>query len=210
MPDADDDLNLLRNADPVDQAALPAPTTPEATALFERITMDQTTAAPEVPAQHRRPPRSRRALWVASAAAVLVAVALGGAALLRDDDPRSADELAEGPVVTPDPGTAMCVEVYDLQTLANREVAFDGTVTSIDGDTVTFAVEEWYRGGDTGEVSLQGAQALTSITSVGPAFVLEPGARFLVAGDGGFAWSCGFTQPYDATVADDWSRTFAG
>jgi hypothetical protein len=26
----------------------------------------------------------------------------------------------------------------------------------------------------------------------------------LVAGDGSFAWSCGFTQPYDASVAADW------
>ena len=33
---------------------------------------------------------------------------------------------------------------------------------------------------------------------------LRPGARLLVAGDGGFAWGCGFTQTYSPDVASGW------
>lgn len=30
------------------------------------------------------------------------------------------------------------------------------------------------------------------------------------AGDGGFAWACGFTQPYDEAVAAQWKEVFGG
>jgi len=102
-----------------------------------------------------------------------------------------------------------CLEVYDLQTLANRELAFDGTLVSLDGDEATFTVNEWYRGGDSGEITLAGAAGLSGLTSVGPAATLEPGTRLLVAGDGGFAWACGFTQPYDPKVARQWEEVFS-
>jgi hypothetical protein len=36
---------------------------------------------------------------------------------------------------------------------------------------------------------------------------LAPGTRLLVSGDGGFAWSCGFTQPYDDATASQWRET---
>jgi len=36
------------------------------------------------------------------------------------------------------------------------------------------------------------------------------GTRQLVAGDGGFAWGCGFTQPYDADLADQWNEELDG
>jgi hypothetical protein len=68
----------------------------------------------------------------------------------------------------------------------------------------------WFHGGSDDEVTLAGASALSGLTSAGDAVVLEVGARLLVAGDGGFAWSCGFTQPYDDQVANDWATTFAG
>ncbi len=32
----------------------------------------------------------------------------------------------------------------------------------------------------------------------------------LVAGDGGFAWGCGYTQRYDGSIADQWIDAFAG
>ena len=102
-----------------------------------------------------------------------------------------------------------CVEVYDLQTLANRELAFDGTIKTLDGDKATFTVNQWYRGGDTGEITLAGAAGLSGLTSGGPAATLEPGTRLLVAGDGGFAWACGFTQPYEAEVARQWEEAFS-
>jgi hypothetical protein len=43
-----------------------------------------------------------------------------------------------------------------------------------------------------------------SFTSVGDSTSLEAGTRLLVSGDDGYAWSCGFTQDYDESVADQW------
>ena len=58
-------------------------------------------------------------------------------------------------------------------------------------------------------MTLRGAGVLGGMTSAGPSAPLEPGTRLLVAGDGGFAWACGFTQTYDPAVAADWATAFA-
>lgn len=205
MPERDDELDLLRVADPLDPATLPSATDPAARALFERIVMTD-------------PSRSTSTPWplrLAVAAAVLVLLVAGAVALLggADDDP---SDVATGstagtsgePISPGGLSGASCVEVYDLQTLARRELAFDGTVVSTDGDQVTFTVQRWFRGGDGAEVTLGGAAALGGTTSAGAEVGLAPGTRLLVAGDGGFAWSCGFTQPYDPAVAQQWADAF--
>ena len=211
MPELDDELQRLHAADPVELASLPSTTGREARALFERITMTETDT----------PTATIRRRTVALAAAVAVVVALvGGAIALSDSDDGKAPADGATPSTTPEdtgapitPGgisTGSCVELYDLQTLANREVAFDGTVQQVQGDQVTFTVNQWYRGDNQStEVTLAGAEALNGLTSAGPAATLEPGTRLLVAGDGGFAWSCGFTQPYDPDVAAQWAQALA-
>lgn len=75
---------------------------------------------------------------------------------------------------------------------------------------MTSTVNEWYRRGDASEVTLTGAEALSGLTPAGPPMAVGRGARLLVAGDGGFAWTCGFTQPYDTAEADDWRAALAG
>lgn len=213
MPDHDDELAALHDADPVDPATVPSPTGPEATALFERITMTKSTES-----STRDTPR--RPLLVAASAIAAAALLVAGGFLLTRDDGSGETATSGGPgvdhppssePVTPGgPSSGMCVEAYDLQTLTNREVAFAGTVVEVDGDQVTFTVDEWYEGGDSAETTLSGAETLGTMTSVGAALDLSPGSRVLVAGDGGFAWSCGFTQPYAGAVADQWRATFDG
>ena len=210
MPEPDDELAALRRADPLDPASLPSATDPRARALFERITMTDTSVAPAPPAP---PGRSRNPVVLAVAAAVVLLAVIGGAIALTGDGsdpetPAPEDDVATGPITPGGTSSASCVEIYDLETLANRETAFDGTVASVDGDSVTFSVNEWYRGGTSEEVTLEGASTLAGVTSAGPAVGLEPGTRMLVAGDGGFAWSCGFTQPYEESVAEQWGDVF--
>ena len=199
MPEPDD-LDALRAADPVDIGALPEHDHAVATALLRETTMNQT----------RSTPRPRRWLPLAAAAAVLAVVGIG-VAIAGDDDDQAPTEAAapttttpptDGPI-TPGGSLGSCVETYDLETLQNREVAFAGTVESVDGDQITFSVERWFRGGDGATATLTSATggAVTPDGGV-PA---TPGARLLVAGDGGFAWACGFTQPYDDAVAADWA-----
>lgn len=212
MPEPDDELQRLRAADPVERVSLPSTTDPEARALFERITMTDTDT--------HTPATRRRTVALAAAAAIVVALVGGAIAITGNGGGKDTADVA-APSTTPEdtgapitPGgtsTGSCVELYDLQTLANREVAFDGTVQQVEGDQVTFTVNQWYRGNDQStEVTLAGAETLNGLTSAGPAATLEPGARLLVAGDGGFAWSCGFTQPYDADIAAEWAEVLKG
>jgi hypothetical protein len=107
-------------------------------------------------------------------------------------------------------GMGMCVAMYDLETLQDREWAFDGTVTAIDGNQVTFAVTQWFRasGAET-ETTTVTADGMTSESGLlgGPG--LEVGGRYLVTGEDTFAWSCGFTQYWTEATAADWDRVLA-
>ena len=133
------------------------------------------------------------------------------------DDPVVTDDpiVTDDPVVTDDPivggepiaSAAMCVEFYDLDSLATRDIAFDGTVASSNGDEVTFTVDNWFTGGTGDSVTLQAMGiAPDTITMAGPA--LEIGERYLVSGSGGNVWSCGFTMTYDTSIASEWAGVF--
>lgn len=187
-----DELARLRGADPVDPTTIPSAEDPAAVALRKGIVMGETEPTGTC---------SRTPMIAAAAAAVLL-VASAGIVLAT----RGTDQPAPGPGPIIPPGAASCVENYSLDTLKNREVAFDGTVASVSDDEATFTVNEWFRGGSASEITLEGASTLGGITSAGPSVSMEPGTRLLVAGDGGFAWSCGFTQPYDADVASQWKN----
>lgn len=108
--------------------------------------------------------------------------------------------------------SASCVEQYSEQTLTKRDYAFDGTVDAIEPgaedapDEVTIDVHKWFKGGSGPEASRR-AFGFTGVTSAGgsPHVV---GERLLVAGDDDYIWECGFTQPYDASVASDWENAF--
>ena len=209
MPDPDE-MERLRRADPVDGASLPSPTDPEARALFEEITMADTKTTTPIRERTAAAPSQRRKTVLVGGLAAAVILVLAISALTRDgDDPSpSSPPVANGPITPGGPSSASCVDVYDLATLEHRELAFDGTVTSVEGDNVSFAVGRWFRGGDQATITLRGAAVLSGLTSAGASTGLAPGTRLLVAGDGGFAWACGFSQPYDETVAQEWARVF--
>lgn len=204
MPDFDDELRLLREADPAGSGSIPSATDPGPRALMGRIMMSETPTGRI---------RSRTGAMIAAAAAIAVIAATGVVAMTRTSSP--AKPPAAGPTDLPaDNGDAppnsaagsmaMCVAVYDMNTIEDREFAFDGTVTSVNEDDVTFTVGEWFKGGSATTITLAGAMALAGIDTADEMVALEPGTRLLVAGDGEFAWGCGFTQPYDAAVAAGW------
>ena len=208
----EDELEMLRAVDPVDAGDLPQPGGPAGRALFERITMTDTEVAPaDTPSAPPSSP-SKRPLALVAAAVVVVLGAVAAFALTRPsttDTPEGDTPSRSDAPITPG-GMASCIEMYDLTTLPNREVAFAGTVKSVDGDKVTFAVDEAFRGVNGDEVTLEGAQSLSALTSAGEGMSLEPGTKLLVSGDGGFAWTCGFTQPYADDVASQWRDALTG
>jgi hypothetical protein len=122
---------------------------------------------------------------------------------------RAAAHLGGGaPDPTTDPGTGIgsCVETFSPATLAARDFAFDGTVTAVNGDDVTFAVNDAFTGELDASVTLRAVgMAGASVTSVGGP-TLTVGSRYLVAGDDGFAWACGFTRPYSEASAAEWAE----
>lgn len=151
----------------------------------------------------RRPIWAFGALAAAAAAAVVViavTVTSGGGAPSPSQDPGTG--VGQEPAV----GIGSCVETYNLDTLADREFAFDGTVVGIEGDQVTFDVNSVYVGDLGGSIALTATGMTgTSITTAGGPSLIE-GERYLVAGDAEFVWGCGFTQPYDEAVAAEWAE----
>lgn len=153
---------------------------------------------------------------MAATAVVAAIAAIGAAALggwLTSPDPAPVVDGRVGGSQDPvSPGEpAMCVEQYSLESLAARDFAFDGTVTAIDGDEISFEVHEVFAGDVTGTVTLGGAAVVAADQSVSsvPGADLEVGDRALVAGDERFAWGCGFTQAHDPEVADQWRDTLS-
>ncbi len=189
-----DPLEALRAANPVRDQELPSASLGRLRTRVYEVTMGAET--------DRRPRTGRFArtgtgvLAVATLAVVLVLGANAGAWL--------------GPRETTGPGAAMCVEQYSLETLGHRAFAFDGKVTAIVGERVTFAIGAAYRGVDGQSVTLDApGMTGTAITSAGGPN-LTVGGRYLVAGESTFAWACGFTQPYDPVVAAAWAAALGG
>jgi hypothetical protein len=186
-----DPLDELRRADPVHHSPAPSESKARVWARIQEATMDDTKST------------SRRRLAWAGGLAVAGVAGVAALALLLTPGTST-------PVPSDDPGTGIgsCVETYSPETLANREFAFDGSVAAIEGDSVTFSVNETFAGeataGDSVTLSAPGMSG-TSITSAGGP-TLTIGDRYLVAGDGGFVWACGFTQRYDQAVAAQWAE----
>ena len=191
-----DPLDELRRANPVDADRLPSASLARVRARVQE--------AVNVEEQRKNPPagvRRRLPAWAAGLGATgLAAVVVAAIVIGRGGTPIATPSPSTGP------GSAMCVEQYSLDTLKHRGFAFDGTVTSISGDEVTFSVGERYLGSGGALVTLSATGMTgTTITSAGgPNLAL--GERYLVAGDDHFVWACGFTQPYDAGVAAQWKQ----
>jgi hypothetical protein len=103
-------------------------------------------------------------------------------------------------------------ELSDAE-LAARSWAFDGTVIAIADRTATFSVNQWYKGGEQDEVTVDYEQG--TLSEFAPPVVA--GARMLVTGEprwGGqplddpVAWGCGFTQPWSSDGATQWAVVF--
>ena len=206
-----DPLEVLRRADPLDRLEVPTDTTgAHARALFQEATsMDEMeTGAPA-------PRRSRgRAVALAASAVAVVALAVGGYAVFGQDD--APEAIVGAPLGD---GTMMCIQ-YEDAILLQQEVAFDGTLVSVeqipgDGEIdfgqnlATFEVHHWYQGGEGGTVTLDAGILYGndgSIALVGAS--MEVGERYLISGTEGFVWACGYSYSYDTEVANHWAELF--
>lgn len=200
---ADHDLDaLLRALDPwpADRLVDPALVANALAHAEKEIQMSE----PATPAP--RPRRRRRVIALAAALAALAL--LGGLAAVRAFDD-GATTTAEGRALGD--AFASCL-AFSLDVLARQPVAFDGTVTAIDGEEVTFDVERWYRGGE-GETAVTRSSGLVSgAPALNGGVGFEEGRRYLVSGErDGDAIApaiCGLTVEHSDGMADDWERAF--
>ncbi len=219
-----DDLRArLRAADPA--ASLPPVGSDRVRELLEATMNDDDHTA-------RAPEAARRRRWpvVAAAAAALVlgGLAVGiaatggedtGPAVSADD---ASSEAPADPGASPDTGgddlttlaleaaapppNLRCRRVTD-DALAGMETAFAGTVTDVEGETVTFEVERWYAGGDVDVVEVLNPEGLAAALEGPPDF--EPGQRFLITASEGQVTGCGFSAPYSERLERMFARAFA-
>jgi len=204
-----DPLDALHAADPVDVDRLSSASLARIRARVSEDVMSTDT--------NRKIPWSSRVLGLGAAVAAIAALSLvlvfrgGGAAplavVVSSAAPSAIPSAVPGGSVGT--GSASCVEPYTKTALTHRTFAFDGTVSAVSGDRVTFTVSKAFRGAG-GTVTLDApGMTGTAITSVGGPN-LSVGQRYLVAGDDHFVWACGYTQPYDAGVAAEWSAALGG
>lgn len=228
MADERDPLDALRASNPHPSPRDPDPREAQrASALAEEILMTPHDQSDTAARPSRRATRAVVLGGAAAAAALIVAIAIstrdsGSTTTQANTTPSTSTSTSTGvtsqPTVTIEPnptspggpiGVASCVEQYSLTTLANRSIAFDGTVETADANNVTFHVANWFRGGQGDTVTLQSnglAGGVVSSNSGG--LMLEVGHRYLVAGERPFVWGCGFTQSYEPSTAAEWASVF--
>ncbi len=125
---------------------------------------------------------SRPIAWVAAAMAIIVvaAVALmnsGGSAPLF---------LSAGEA---DPAMMSCIQ-FSVDILSDMDVAFEGTVTGVDGDQITLDVVTWYKGGDAEQVQITAPLGMEALIGGIP---FEIGSDYLVSASNGVVSYCGYT-----------------
>jgi hypothetical protein len=99
---------------------------------------------------------------------------------------------------------ASCL-AFDPAILADMPVAFEGTVTAVDGDQVTLDVDHWFKGGDTDEVIVTAPQGLEALIG-GISF--EDGKQYLVSASEGQVNYCGFSGESTAELRAGFEEAF--
>lgn len=194
---------LLRAADPWPATRPVDPAIPaRALALVEKeLPMSESTPAP------RRRLGRRGAVAIAISLAALALV--GGTAIVRTTD--GGPNVATGNGRAVGDAFASCL-AFSLDVLARQPLAFDGTVTAVDGDEVTFDVERWFRGGEGDTAVTRAAGLVSGAPELNGGVGFVEGGRYLVSGeqaDGAIVPAvCGLTMEYDSDMAADWATAF--
>ena len=202
MPNGSDPIERLRAADPVRADELPDASLARVTAMVQEHIMSDKQFDPTV-----RPSRGPL-VWIGGLALTgALALAIAVSSGFGIGGPSSAP-IGAGPTENPAAGggVASCL-VYDPANLPNHDVVFDGTVTAVDGDQVTFDVNTGWKGAE-GSITLTAPQVDIAISGPLPDF--QVGGRYLVTAYGDTINACGYTLDYDADEAASWAAAFGG
>ncbi|WP_395690945.1 hypothetical protein [Nocardioides sp.] len=200
----------LQASDPA--ASLPAADPDGVARLLEDVMSTEPTTETRETGTHGRSPLT----WLVAAAAVLIIAGIGVFAVRGLDGgpaaPPSAGGGTGGAQTVTELGapaaaaySAKCL-VPNAETLAQQDVAFDGTVSSITDGTVTLDVTHWYAGGDTDLARVKAPPE--ELQELVGAVRFEPGGRYLVSASDGQVTVCGFSAPWSSELADLYQQAF--
>jgi hypothetical protein len=215
IPTGPDPIDRLRAADPVRADDVPDASLARVAARIQEQIMTDKQNDPTI--RHPRGPL----VWVGSLAVFGVFALAIGIALANGLGAQTAPPIAvvpmpsatepapsDGPVESGNPaaggGVASCL-VYDPANLPNFDTVFDGTVTRVDGDQITFKVNEGWKNAD-GSITLTAPKVDIAISGPQPDFTV--GGRYLVTASGSTISACGYTLDYDADTAATWAAAF--
>jgi hypothetical protein len=203
VPTGRDPIDRLRAADPIRADEVPDASLARVSAsIEEHIMTDLQQTATAVPGNRRFAVFGGLAAIGALALAIAFGSGLG---------PKSSNSIGAVPSPTENPaagggGLASCL-AYDPANLPTFDIVFDGTVTAVDDDQVTFDVNEGWKGAD-GSITLTAPQVDAAL--VGPLPDFEVSGRYLVTAAGSTVNACGYTLDYDAATAAAWAAAFGG
>lgn len=189
-----DPIDQLRATDPVRADGVPDASLARVSARVQEHIMSDVRRDPV------RPPRGPmlRLGGLALAGAFAFAIVLGSGFGVQ---PAGNDGT---PTTDPGGGFASCL-AYEPASLPTFDIVFDGTVTAVDGDQVTFDVnEDWKGAGDS--ITLTAHEADMALTGPIPDF--EVGGRYLVSAAGSTVNACGYSLDYSADEAAAWAAAF--
>jgi len=198
----DDMRERLARLDPMHSGVPTEPTTTDSSRrVLERI---MSTPTEERTSQTAKPRGAF--IYAGAAVAALVLAVAGGLALTGDDNP----PVAEAPPLVLNAGgedaLASCIAFSPEELGRVAEIAFEGTVTAVDGAEVTLAVDTWFRGGEATEVVLNAPQGIEALIG-GIPFVV--GDQHLISAQGGSVNYCGFSGPASPEYRAGFEQAFA-
>lgn len=155
------------------------------------------------------PASSSSSRWyLVGIAAAVALVAIVGAILLDGSEPEPA--VVAGPPLELSLGAgeamASCL-AFDVEILATMPVAFEGTVTAVDGEMITLSVDRWFRGGDAADVRLFAPAGMEALIGGIP---FETGETYLVTATDGTVNYCGYTGVATPELRGAFEQAFTG
>jgi hypothetical protein len=193
--------NRLSRLDPVPPEVVMDPVTSQSSQhLLEEIMSQETTDLQPEPVS-----KGKKGLYAAIAAAALVIVAIGAVGIFTGD---GEDPVASGPPVELSAGVddpmAMCI-MYSVEELAKAPMAFEGTVTSVEGETITLDVDHWFKGGDAEQVVITAPAGMEALIAGIP---FEVGTQYLITAYDGTVNYCGFSGESTPEFRADFEEAF--
>ncbi len=163
-------------------------------------------AAPQAPEPGRRP---RVMPWLIGIVALVVAAAVAFAVLDSRETvapPTTGGQGTDTELAMAAP-RGRCL-APDATTLAQAELAFEGSVVSVRDGVVTLKPTVWYAGDHADRVTVK--QADPGMTDLIGAVDFRPGKDYLVAANGGNVMVCGFSGETTSDLTSLYGQAFPG